>query len=191
MIIPIGVDCGVSGLFKKYGLRTASFPFDWTVTYNGVSDCISDRFQSFIPTLGSKINDHDVYFNHDFASATYAEDVVKYDRRCQRLLSLLDSTSETVIFCRKGHAKHHHDEHAGKYQKIRNDIDDAERLHAILADRYPNLKYRILVFIVCGQCFDANETYQSSSHKIELYNIVTPTFDDERFEKSVRDVLGF
>ena len=48
MIIPIGVDCGMANFIKKYNLRNMSFPFDWTVTYNGVSKCIDDNFKFFI-----------------------------------------------------------------------------------------------------------------------------------------------
>ena len=45
MIIPIGVDCGMAEFCKKYNLRTRSFPFDWIVSYNGVSKCIENNFE--------------------------------------------------------------------------------------------------------------------------------------------------
>ena len=48
MIIPIGVDCGMANFCKKYNLRNASLPIDWTVSYNGVSKCIEDDFKNFI-----------------------------------------------------------------------------------------------------------------------------------------------
>lgn len=66
MIIPIGVDCGMAEFLKKYNLRSFSFPFDWTVTYNGVSSCIKDDFKFFTTPLDKRINKYDIYFHHDF-----------------------------------------------------------------------------------------------------------------------------
>ena len=115
MIISIGVDCGVSEILKKYNLRSFSFPFDWVVPYNGISACIADNFESFIPDRNSRINKHDIYFHHDFNTDTFDQDKIKYTRRCERLLTLLKTTKEQVIFCRRGHACHHHNEHSGRY----------------------------------------------------------------------------
>jgi hypothetical protein len=56
MIIPIGVDCGMAEFCRKYNLRKASLPFDWTVTYNGVSKCIEDDFKYFTEPLIDRKN---------------------------------------------------------------------------------------------------------------------------------------
>ena len=189
MIISIGVDCGVSEILKKYNLRSFSFPFDWVVPYNGISACIADNFESFIPDRNSRINKHDIYFHHDFNTDTFDQDKIKYTRRCERLLTLLKTTKEQVIFCRRGHACHHHNEHSGRYSTIRSDIDDAEKLHIVLANKYSHLNYKILVFIVCGKCFDATKIYTSTSDKIELYNIVSPSADHDMFERSFCKVM--
>jgi hypothetical protein len=76
MIIPIGVDCGMAEFFKKYNLRGLSLPFNWTVTYNGVSNCIDNNFNNFIESLDTKrINMYDIYFHHDFNNInTYDDD---------------------------------------------------------------------------------------------------------------------
>ena len=66
MIIPIGVDCGMARFLQKYNLRNISFPFDWNVTYNGVSKCIDDNFNFFTEPLNNRINKYDIYFYHDF-----------------------------------------------------------------------------------------------------------------------------
>jgi hypothetical protein len=66
IIIPIGVDCGIADFLKKYNLRTVSLPFDWAVSYNGVSKCIEDDFKYFTEPLTNRINIYDIYFHHDF-----------------------------------------------------------------------------------------------------------------------------
>ena len=190
MIIPIGIDCGMANFFKKYNLRNVSLPFDWNVTYNGVSKCIDDNFKLFTEPLNKRINEYDIYFHHEFSNnELFKEDTEKYLRRCQRLINLLETSSEDIIFCRKGHAPHHHCEHNGKYSNIANDLDDVEKLNVILSTKYPQLKYKIIVILVCGKCFDSNHTYKSDSDKIEIYNISTPKVEDTIFENLCCDIF--
>jgi hypothetical protein len=40
IIIPIGIDCGNSDFLKKYNIRKFALPFDWVVTYNGISNIL-------------------------------------------------------------------------------------------------------------------------------------------------------
>jgi hypothetical protein len=143
MIIPIGVDCGVAEFCRKHNLRNMAFPFDWNVTYNGVSKCIEDNFKLFTEPFTNKINEYDVSFVHDFENVEdYNKYKEKYNRRCKRLINTLETSDEHIIFCRKGHACRHHSEHNGKYSKITNDIIDAEKLDAIISYRYPQLNYK-------------------------------------------------
>ena len=126
MIVPIGVDCGLADFIKKHNLRSFSFPFDWTVAYNGVSSCINDDFKSFTEPLDKRINKYDMYFHHDFVHPHLLQkDTEKYVRRYNRLLEILTSGNEEIVFCRKGHAPHHHQEHNGKYTNITSDLEDA------------------------------------------------------------------
>lgn len=174
-IIPIGVDCGMAEFLKKYNLRNIAFPFDWTVTYNGISKCVDDNFKNFTEPLYNRVNKYDIYFFHDFKNNVLLnKDKEKYIRRCQRLINILETSTEEIIFCRKGHDCHHHYEHNEKYSNITNDIDDVEKLDIILQNKYPQLKYKIIVILVCGKCFNSNETYKSNSEKIDIYNIATP-----------------
>ena len=190
MIIPIGVDCGLALFCNKYRLRTISFPFDWTVTYNGVSKCIEDDFKHFTEPLNNRINEYDIYFHHDFINNhLFYIDKEKYRRRCERLINILKTTNENIIFCRKGHSFHHHSEHNCKYSNIANDIEDAEKLNVILSTKYPNLKYKIIVILVCGKCFDSKKTYKSESPKIEIYNIATPQVENTIFENCCRNIF--
>ena len=190
MIIPIGVDCGMATFVQKYNLRNMAFPFDWNVTYNGVSKCIDDNFIFFTEPLNNRINKYDIYFTHDFENIYLLnQDKEKYIRRYQRLINILETSNEEIIFCRKGHACHNHYEHNGKYSNIINDIDDAEQLDIILKNKYPQLKYKIIVILVCGNCFNPIETYKSKSDKIEIYNIATPQVDDTIFENLCRNIF--
>jgi hypothetical protein len=191
MIIPIGVDCGVAEFCKKYNLRNMSFPFDWNVSYNGVAKSIDDEFKLFTEPLSNRINHYDVYFHHDFEHADRIDqDKEKYSRRCQRLLDILKTSNEEIIFCRKGHAYHHHFEQNKKYNTIASDIDDAEQLHLILSTKYPDLTYKIIVILVCDICFNPSKIYTSSSTKIEIHNIATPKADATRFEDCCRNIFN-
>ena len=186
-MIPIGVDCGVVDFMKKYNLRNLAFPFDYVVTYNGVSTCIQDNFKDFMPNPDEQFNKYDIYFPHDFKSASYYYDVVKYTRRIKRFQTLLE-TSKELIFCRKGHATHHHKEHSGKYSILKSDIEDAEALDRILKERYPTLNYTIHVFLVCGTCF--SNCVMIGSDRIKIHNIATPAADAGRFENEIIRILN-
>ena len=61
-----------------------------------------------------------------------------------------------------------------------NDIEDAEYLDAILKRKYPKLKYKIIVVLVCEYCFD-KKTY--TSNNIFIYNISRPNVDNDLCEK--------
>ena len=187
MIIPIGVDCGMADFLKKYNLRKISFPFDWNVSYHGVSQCIDDNFNFFTEPLHDRINTYDIYFHHDFVDInSLHQDKQKYSRRCQRFIHILETSNENIIFCRKGHACHNHTEHNGKYSDTINDIDDAEKLDIIL-QKYPQLKYKIIVILMCDTCFPM-ETYKSKSDNIDIYNIARHQ-DDTMFEKLCRHIF--
>lgn len=190
MIVPIGVDCGMAEFLQKYKLRSSSFPFDWTVTYNGVSSCINDDFKFFTEPLDKRINNYDIYFHHDFDIPNLlSQDTEKYTRRYNRLRDILKSGSEEVIFCRKGHASHLHKEHNGKYTHITSDLDDAEKLDTVLQTKYPNLTYKIIVILVCGDCFDPSKVYKSESSRIEIHNIASAQADDARFNNLCRTIF--
>jgi hypothetical protein len=189
MFIPIGIDCGMADFFRNNNLRNSSLPFDWNVAYNGISKCIDDNFKDFIPNENERINKYDIYFHHDFTLETRLDDIVKYNRRIERFINILKNTEEKIVFCRKGHAFHNHNEHNGKYEFIKSDIDDAEELDRVLSEKYPNLKYKIIVIIVCGKCFDSKATYKSNSNNLEIYNIATEHVDNPLFEKTVKEIF--
>lgn len=182
LIVPIGVDCKVADFCVKYNLRKMSLPFDWCVSYNGVSKCLADDFRQFINPLNNRINVYDIYFHHDFDNANLIQnDIDKYMRRCNRLLDILRKGEEEIIFLRNGHCCHHHFEQDGKYNKIVSDIEDAENFDNVISEKYPKLKYKIIIVLSCDKCFEPNVEYKSIKKNIDIYNIASAEFNLERF----------
>ena len=197
IIIPIGVDCGVSELLRKYNIRHLAYPFDWNVTYFGISKILENDFRDFVPNSGeSHVLNHEsnVWFIHDI----FPRDKSKYLRRIKRLIDLLTSTTEEVVFIRKGHWLQHHAEHKGhflhQHMDYMNDFDEikeSEQLDNILKIKYPNLKYKIKLVLLCGGCFNNNEKLQlTTSENIDIY--IEPTFqcENEKFEKIFKQIVG-
>jgi hypothetical protein len=160
--IPIGIDCDVAKFLIRHNVRKMAFPFDWNVSYNGVSKCFDNNFTNF-SEHSNKNNKYDVYFHHDFENNTTINlDIEKYNRRCDRLINILETTDDTIIFIRKGHLNRHHIEPHGK-DKIANDIEDIEYLNNILQKKYPQLKYKIILGLGCDMCFSKDIIYKSDN----------------------------
>lgn len=179
LFVSIGIDCDVANFLSKYNLRKASLPFDWNVSYNGVSKCIENDFKNFTePLSADRINEDDIYFHHDFldGATTQSPDHDKYHRRCLRLLNMFETsekTGEYILFIRKGHLCYHHEEQKGKYKNIVCDVEDAKRLSGILRSKYPLLKYKIIVVLGCTKCgaIDTDNNVNKLNN-IEVYNNV-------------------
>ena len=188
MIISIGVDCYVADFIKKYKLRSWSFPFDWIVSYNGVSKCIEDDFNSFMPNLENRINKYDMFFYHDFKHSVQ-DDTTKYCRRVERFKNILNTSTEQITFCRKGHCPHHHAEQNGNYNTITNDIEDAIKLDLVLKRKYPKLQYKIIVILVCNRCFNPTTIYESINENIKIHNIAMDKIDNIKFENCLKKLF--
>jgi hypothetical protein len=194
--VSIGIDCDVANFLNKYNLRKASLPFDWNVSYNGVSKCIDSDFNNFTEPLSvNRINRDDVYFHHDFLSeAMIPADSDKYSRRCQRLLNMFEecqATDKQIIFIRKGHMCYHHEEQNGKYADITDDYEDAKRLNGVLRSKYPLLKYKIILLQGCTKCFKKDTVCMNdTANNIEIYNNVCDASEDRNrlFEECLLNV---
>lgn len=177
IIIPIGVDCGIADILRKHNLRRVALPFDWNLTYGGISTIIENDFTNFFPDA----SDSNVRFVHD----KFPDAREKYKKRILRLKTILEMSKEKVIFFRKGHAVHNHVE----YENIMNDITDVERLDSLLKMKYPDLDYSIYVSLACGKCFDPETIFKSSSPNIRIFNISSNTVDDSKFDRLFPDIL--
>jgi len=201
IFVSIGIDCDVANFLNKYNLRKVSLPFDWNVSYNGVSKCIDCNFERFTEPLSKeRINDQDIYFHHDFEnienSNAITADREKYFRRCARLTNIFqecEKTGEYILFIRKGHMCYHHEEQNGKYSNIKDDYEDAKSLDSVLLRKYPLLKYKIIVILGCTKCFNKNTigiTDNNSNNNIEVYNNVCSKDEDRNalFDKCLLNV---
>ena len=187
--IPIGIDCDVAKFLKRHNVRNMAFPFDWNVSYNGVSKCFESNFANF-SEQSNKINKYDVYFHHDFQNnAIINSDIEKYNRRCERLINILETTNDTVIFIRKGHISRHHIEPYGK-DKIANDIEDVKHLHNILKNKYPQLKYKIVLGLGCDMCFSKDIIYKCDSDDNDNIDIRGIDKDGDFFEYFFEYILN-
>ena len=188
VFIPLGIDCGLAGLLQKSSLRTCAFPFDWNVTYMGISNIFKDNFDNFIPDNSIIINTKPGNKYHmSFPHNEFPRDSDKYTRRIQRLLTLLESSNEHIILFRRSHSCDHHTEHTD----IKNDINDIEELDILFKTRYPNLKYTFIISLACSKCYNPNIIYKSQSNTIDIYNIVAPKdINDEKFNDLYNTVIN-
>lgn len=154
IIIPIGVDCGTANFLKRNGLRYHSFPFDWCVTYNGISLILKNNFKDFIPIYSNFMNEkYGVKFIHSEVTADM------YNRRVERFLKICND-NDTILFLRKGHAMHNHDESHIKCEK-----KEAYDLDEILQEYFPKLNYKILYVLLCKKC---KEEFPKFSDRVDI-----------------------
>jgi hypothetical protein len=130
-----------------------------------------------------------MFFYHDFDRCNVYDHIIKYNRRIERFKNILETTTEQITFCRKGHCPHHHFEHNGNYTNITNDIEDVYNLDDILQKKYPKLDYKIIVILICGKCFDLTNKYESKRERITIYNIAMNNIDDILFENYLRTLF--
>ena len=111
--ISLGYFCSVATELEKLGFRSASYPFDWTISnFEGVIDAINSNFEDFLDynLLRQSNTNKSHYFNvkyriwfyHDFDSYLSLRRQLpnvkkKYNRRIERFYN---SISEPTLFFR-------------------------------------------------------------------------------------------
>ena len=171
MFVSLGVDCGTANILKCLGLRSCSLPFDWVVTYEGITNIINNDFTNYLPKNDDnnyeKLNKNNgVLFLHN----NFPDDIEKINKRIDRFKNLLETSNEKIIFVRKSHGSHHHNE----YNNVVNDIDDAKNLDLLLLKKYPNLIYEIHLILICDNCFTNIIINENNSNNIKIHNISRP-----------------
>jgi hypothetical protein len=185
IIIPIGIDCGVATFLKEYNLRTMSLPFDWIMTYKGVSSIIKNKFHNFLPkpspTKSTKdlITPEGIRFVHD----DFPQNTEKYERRINRFHTLLSSPPSQITFIRKGHLIHNHTE-----SDIVNEVDDIIKLDEYLSSKYPNLVYKIILTLSCHQCNTPTDTFKHSD-KITIYNLSDSSLSIQQYDQKFKETF--
>lgn len=164
--ISIGISCTISLYLRNIHKRHFSLPFDWVMTYNGVYNIISSNFVNYLPNKnGTKLlnkNSHSLFLHN-----TFPDDYDKMNRRIQRFMELLNNNSDELIFIRKGHLNKHHYEVKKCKCRLKNDIVDCHQLYHYLKKNYPQLKFRIILFLGCKKCFKKKH----HSKFITIYNL--------------------
>ena len=59
------------------------------------------------------------------------------------------------------------------------------RFSWFIKTKYPKLKYKIIVVLVCDTCF--NTVYHSEN--ITIFNIATPYVDNDKFELLLKSII--
>jgi len=130
--------------------------------------------------------------NYNSIMITLLGDLIALNNRrtLEQWLNILkdnnETTGEHIMFIRKGHLCRHHDEQGAAYSDVMKDICEAEYLDNILLNKYPNLKYKIILILGCTKCFNQDITYKSNSENIEIYNCI---HDDEARGKLFEECL--
>ena len=125
MYISLGVDCGTANILNRLGLRTCSLPFDWVVTYEGITNIINYNFSNYLPTNDNNYEKLNRNSGTLFLHNNFPDDIEQMNRRIDRFKVLSESCNEKIIFVRKNHGFHHHNE----YDNVINDIYDATNLN--------------------------------------------------------------
>ena len=183
--VSLGSDCMCANTSRDLNKRTNALPFDWVVTYNGVSDIIKDEFIDFLPKLENTTLFNPLsstYFIHN----KFPDDYDKMNRRIQRFMDLLQNENDEIIFIRQGHHSHHHIEVREFKATLKDDIVDGEELYAHLTEKYPKLNFKIIVILSCWKCFNIVNTYHSET--IQIYNIATQS--NKNMEKQIPQVYN-
>ena len=186
IFISIGTDCSIADALKKYNLRYFSLPFDWVVTYNGVTDIIVNKFDTFLPNPELNLSSHTRFIHN-----TFPNDYDKMNRRINRFMELLTSEKQ-LIFIRKGHYIHHHNESEKYNCVLKNDLQDSYDLEDHLKITYPKIKFKIICVLCCEKCFQSNTPLTKDSENIEIYNIakkITCQEKDIIFNETIKKIL--
>lgn len=123
-VISLGEKCFVAQTLSKMGIRQFSGPFDWLeIFYGGTGGGIIDRLNLIINKFQNFFNKEDLIpiyennyrffvnsrtnlsFRHDFSQTDdfnekFAYVAEKYDRRCNRLINILNSKKRVLfVYC--------------------------------------------------------------------------------------------
>lgn len=186
--IPLGIDCTVAAILSSIGVRTVSYPFDWNVTYQGVATFFENNFTTFLPKEDECTGIHPFQWSGTcFMHHSFPEHIEKYKRRIRRMLddiSTAEEAGEEIIFMRKSHAVHHHNE----TENLADEVDDLNKLFEILKKNYPSLRFKIVLFLTCSRCYKNKDQILSTT--AEHSNIEFVHFDTENPSCSYNNMIN-
>lgn len=201
--VSLGADCGVSEYLKKYNLRDCSLPFDWIVSYQGPIEILRNNFEKFTP-----INGGGRLFHKEskcwHVHYSFPEDNEKMNRRITRFYDILENSGEDVMiyFIRNSHWTSHHDEYKNHiinelhtqdipqcYECNYDEIENTYQLDMFLKEKYPKMKYKIFLQLLCYKCYDKNKFYHSKTNNVVITNIAYENPTNERVEETLNHLF--
>lgn len=170
--ISLGVDCTIANKLKERNIKSWTLPFDWNVTYKNVSNIFINNFTNYYCMDNKWYNTS--YYIGFFHDKIYSEDNnSKFQRRIQRLHNIL-SSNDDVVFIRKSHRIHLHEEYKNDVTLTTDiydnysEIKDMMILNNYLSFAYPNLKYSIHLIQTCSLC---PEKYDNNVNKLFVHDL--------------------
>ena len=171
-LVSIGCCCGPAIHMRALGINGETYPLDWFCSYHDVYKIFENEFSGFLKTTkhtslrNKEIGfppDQELEYNLEYSvrifhreyeegrGKSYEETI---QRRIDRLKKLLSSGTSEVIFIRRSHMPLHHTEVAiSPLRPIEDSIgekEDMEMLVKVIRRKYPNLKFKIHLFIDCN-----------------------------------------
>lgn len=176
--IPIGIDCDIAFMCKEFNMRKTAYPFDHIVTYDGITKILENNFNNFIPEIIENTINNNVFdknYNTKFIHDNFLlqEDKNKYKRRIDRFLKILN-TNTKIVFIKKGHSIHHHNE----LDNIVNEYEEVKNLNEYLKTNYKNLDYEIVIILLCKKCNCNINNENIDNIKLYIYNDI-PTVENQ------------
>lgn len=175
--ISLGADCGGAGSLRECGKKTFSFPFDWLVSFHSIHKPFQNDFKGFMEDRVENIemvgdNQFNLEYNIRFF---HREKIKEYDvtlqRRIDRLLEFLKSSDKEMIFIRRSHDQKHHREMIQCGLECPNEIDDVQDMKFLrdtLISKYPNLKFKLNLFLQCPFCNKGQTNFEDDHINIRM-----------------------
>ena len=159
--IPLGSDCCIATVLNQMGLRKFSLPYDWMMSLTGIYENFTSDFTNFY---------EDDNYNYKFIHGPPPE------YRIERLKNILENHDGKVVLIRKSHLNVNHEQvetgHTNEILDDRLEVEDMKKLNDLLRQKYPNLDFKILLFLTCTRCCFESEEYDNLS-VISIWNEVT------------------
>jgi hypothetical protein len=166
--VSLGSDCGGAGSLRENGKKTFSFPFDWLVSFHSIHKVFENDFKGFLEDRvvnTEMVGDNEFHLDYNLRFF-HRERIPDYDvtlqRRIDRLKSFLEASDKEMIFLRRSHDQKHHREMVRCGLECPTEIDDVQDmklLRDILIRKYPNLKFKLNLFIQCPFCNKEQQNY--------------------------------
>jgi hypothetical protein len=219
LIVSLGIDCCIKYLLNgsynwlkqsgdlKPGLIIEDFPFDYSITYGSITELLSNEYEEpeesdmeYKPNGDLYDKKHNISFRHgdvavgragNHTQTSTTKDYAKgFGKRLNKLKTYIDKKLHKILFFRKTHGQHHHEDFKDKnFMNTIEELEDCIELDEYLTTSHPDLVYQIIIYVVdCNEC---------NKKKDELYDFInthikTPAFSRKiTFHLIEREVLDY